>query len=206
LTRSEESAAIERVMSGDSEAFESLVLENEKNVYHLALRMTSNEQDAQDVSQDVFIKAYTSLGSFRGDCRFSVWLYRMTYNICIDRMRKSGRITVIPTEYTNDEGDVSELEIPDTRSLPEDELLKAEQRQAVVEALDSLTPEHRQVLVMREYSDMTYEEIASVLGVSDGTVKSRLNRARRGIAQILVKAGTFEPAGSSKKRKGGDEA
>ena len=88
MTREEESAVIARVLAGDADAFEPLVREHQTNVYRLALRLLGNEADAADAAQDAFLKAYTSLGSFRGESRFSVWLYRLTNNVCIDALRR----------------------------------------------------------------------------------------------------------------------
>ena len=206
MTRAEEQEAIRRVLDGDRNAFEPLLLDNERNVYNLALRMTASEQDAMDVSQDVFLKAYSLLHTFRGECRFSVWLYRITYNICIDRARKNSRYGAVSLEQPDEDGQLTEMEIPDTRSLPEEELLKAEKCRAIRQALDSLTPEHRQAIALREFGDLSYEEMASLLQVSEGTVKSRLNRARQRLGQILVKNGTIPAVGASTKQKEGGNA
>ena len=191
MTAAEESLIIKRVLSGDGEAFEELVLENQKNVYNLALRLMGNEQDALDVSQEAFIKAYTKLGSFRGGSRFSAWLYRVTYNICLDQLRKNGRANVISLNYTDSEGDEGEYEIPDTRTTPEDALEKRELNEAINEAMEHLSPEHRQILALREGADMSYADISALLGINEGSVKSRISRARRALAKILTENGTF---------------
>ena len=191
MTAAEESLIIKRVLSGDGEAFEELVLENQKNVYNLALRLMGNEQDALDVSQEAFIKAYTKLGSFRGGSRFSAWLYRVTYNICLDQLRKNGRANVISLNYTDSAGDEGEYEIPDTRQTPEDALEKQELNEAINEAMEHLSPEHRQILALREGADMSYADISALLGINEGSVKSRISRARRALAKILTENGTF---------------
>jgi len=191
LTCEEELEIIQKVLAGDKDAFEPLVTENQKNVYNLALRMTGSEEDALDISQDVFIKAYGSLGSFRGDSRFSVWLYRMTYNTCVDRSRSSRRRPTVSLAVTDEDGELTDMEISDLRFSPETELERAELRRAIDRAVASLSEEHRQVFLMRESSDMSYERIAEVLSVSEGTVKSRLARARKQLAKILSAEGTF---------------
>ena len=91
MDRDEEKSIIARVLAGDTEAFEALVLENQKQVYNLALRMTGSEEDANDIAQEAFIRAFRSLASFRGDSKFSVWLYRLTSNICLDFLRSGGK-------------------------------------------------------------------------------------------------------------------
>ena len=191
LIASDELQLIKQVLDGDKTAFEALVIANEKNVYNLALKMTGNDEDALDISQEAFLKAYTKIGSFRGESRFSVWLYRLTYNLCIDFIRKKPRAQVISLTYQDDAGDTYEMEAPDTRNIPEDVILRREKRKTVAESINELGDKHREILVMREMSAMSYEEIASVLRISEGTVKSRLARARKSLANILVSKGTF---------------
>ena len=202
MTRDEEQVLIGRVLEGDQTAFEPLVLDNQKNVYNLALRMTNNAEDALDISQEVFIKAYAGLASFRGESRLGFWLYRLTYNMCIDLSRKKKRENVASITYIDDGGEENDLEIPDLRQLPEDEAERSELRQAIRTAIDSLSPEHRSMLLLREISGMSYTEIAQVLDLNEGTVKSRLARARIKLAEILVKNGTFTPLNRQTNGKG----
>jgi RNA polymerase sigma factor (sigma-70 family) len=201
MTVSEELALIERVRSGETEAFELLVLDNQKKVYNLALKMTGNENDALDISQEAFIKAYTGLKNFRAESRFSVWLYRLTYNLSIDLIRKNQRTQVTALTYIDDNGDYADFEIPDFRYAPESETEKRELREAISKAIDELPDKHREILIMREFSAMSYEDIAVTLGVSDGTVKSRLSRARQGLVQLLNKYGTFSQSNRHKSGK-----
>jgi len=182
---------IERVLGGDKNAFEGLVLENQKNVYNLALKMTRNEEDALDVSQEAFVKAYRQLRNFRGDSRFSVWLYRLTYNLCIDFLRKKPKTNMVSLSYDDDSGDTAPLEIPDLRSLPEDSTIRNELRKGITESIKELPLKHREVIVMREISDMSYDDIATTLKINVGTVKSRLARARLKLIDILKEKGTF---------------
>jgi len=186
-----EQEIIRRVVEGDKNAFEELVLANQKNVYNLALKMTGNEEDALDVSQEAFLKAYRQLDGFRGDSRFSVWLYRLTYNLCIDFLRKKPRSKIISLSYEDDDGDAKFLEIPDTRNLPEDSALRSEVRETIAVSIKEMAHKHREILVMREITCMSYDEIAETLNVNVGTVKSRLARARMKLVEILSKKGTF---------------
>ena len=114
MTREEELELVRKVQDGDSSSFEQLVLENQTRVYNLALRTVGNEDDAFDMSQEAFIKAYNSIGSFRGDSRFSVWLYRLTVNVCLDFLRSEGRKAHSSLTYI-DEEEEKELEISDER-------------------------------------------------------------------------------------------
>ena len=187
MTREEERAVIERVLSGDGQAFEALVKANEKGVYNLALRMLGNAQDALDASQEAFFKAYKALGNFRGDSKFSVWLYRLTSNVCLDMLRKAGRYD--ETSLTGE--DEEDLPLPDSRFDPQAALERAEVRRAVQAGLERLDPIFRQALVLRDVSGLTYDEIGQALDLEAGTVKSRIFRARRKLAAYLMADGNI---------------
>jgi len=188
----EELEIIKKVLDGDANAFEEIVLANQKNVYNLALKMTKNEDDALDISQEAFIKAYRQLEVFRGESKFSVWLYRLTYNLCIDFLRKKSKTQVVSlSSYHDDSGDSFEMELPDIRELPEERLTRKELRNEIAESIEKLGQSHREILIMREMNDMSYTDIAHTLGISEGTVKSRIARARLNLANILVENGTF---------------
>jgi len=201
LTSEEELDVIKKVLDGDSNAFERIVLANQKNVYNLALKMTKNEEDALDISQEAFLKAYRQLEGFRGESKFSVWLYRLTYNLCVDFLRKKPRAGVISLTYQDDDDDSHDIEVPDVRNLPEDSLIRRETRESIAEGINALSPQHREILVMREITGMSYGDISDTLHVSEGTVKSRLARARLSLANILVEKGTIPESYRLKERK-----
>lgn len=191
MTAAEECSAIDRVLEGDASAFEPLVLDNQERVYRLALRMTRDPDDALDVSQEAFLRAYSHLRAFKRESQFSVWLYRITYNICTDVLRKRARENRIDVVYTDEYGEECELDIPDVRPLPEDVVLRRELHDAVSAGIDKLPPMHREILLLREVSGMCYADIARVMCVGEGTVKSRLSRARQALARILTVDGTI---------------
>lgn len=193
LSKAEEQAIIKEVLSGDANAFEKLLLDNQRNVYNLALKMTGSESDALDMSQEAFLKAYSNLKNYRGESRFSVWLYRLTYNVCIDFIRKRKRTAAISLTYAEDE-ESAEIEIPDEAHTPESEFERRELINDTREAMNELSAEHREILTMRAVSNMSYEEIAYTLGITEGTVKSRISRARAALTKILIKKGTFSPS------------
>ena len=203
MTLLEEQRAVQNVLNGDKDAYEALVLANQTLVYNLALKLTGNESDALDISQEVFLKAYLNLSSYRGGSRLSVWLYRITYNMCIDLIRKNKRQQNIPITYSDENGEDIDIELADTKPLPEEEIERRELNIAVSEAVQQLQPEYRQVFVMREAAGASYENIALSLGISIGTVKSRLARARSKISDILIAKGTIDPPNRHKNRKGG---
>ena len=204
LNYAEELALIEKVRAGDPDAFEPLVIEHQKKVYNLALKLLRDPDDAADAAQDAFIKAYTGLDSFRSDSRFSVWLYRITYNICLDQMRRKKRANEVPLTYEDEDGNEAELPIPDESASPDREYEQAELRELINKGLDSLSPEHRQILIMREISDMSYTDIAEALSIEEGTVKSRISRARRSLAEFLYAHGTSGGLSRHKNGKGAE--
>lgn len=204
MTRQEEQEIIRKVLSGDTEAFEALVIEHQNKVYSLALRMVGNEEDARDMAQEAFIRAFNSLTGFRGDSKFSVWLYRLTSNICIDFLRSRAKKRTVSMTWTDDEGEESgELEIPDERYSPETQLERSAVRDSVRRGLDSLSPQYRQILVLREINGLSYEEIGKVLGIEEGTVKSRIFRARKKLCDFLLREGNIPEFGASNAPKGG---
>ena len=204
MTREQEATIIKQVLEGDVNAFEGLVKEYEKNVYNLALRMTGDPEDAADMAQDAFIKAYSSLSSFRGDSKFSVWLFRIVSNLCLDFLRSRKRRPTVSLSVENDEGEDMEFEIADESQSPETLLEQKLTREAVRCGLDSLPPEQRQILLLREIQGLSYEEIAQVLELESGTVKSRIFRARKRLSAFLLRDGNIPEFVSSSNTGGGD--
>lgn len=204
MTREQENAVVRAVLNGDVNAFEMLVREYEKNVYNLALRMVGNSEDAADMSQEAFIKAYNSLDSFRGDSKFSVWLYRIVSNVCLDFIRSRKRKQTVSLSVEDDNGDDVELDIADDTQSPERLMDKQLTREAVRRGLDSLPPGQRQILLLREIQGLSYDEIAEVLNVEAGTVKSRIFRARKKLSAFLLEDGNIPDFISSSKLRGGD--
>jgi len=202
MTREEEARRIRRVLDGDADAFEPLVTENQTKVYHLALRLLGSEADAADAVQDAFLKAYTSLKDFRGESRFSVWLYRLTNNVCIDMLRRRKRQETVSLLTEDEDGELSELPLPDERYSPERLAERAEDAAAVRAAMAALPPDCREILTLREIGGLSYEELAAALSLEPGTVKSRLNRARKKFCAALLSGGNFSPPLPSNKGKG----
>ena len=193
MTHEEESRVIRAVLDVDPNRFGELIRAYEKIVYSLALRMLGSPKDAMDAAQESFFRAYRALRSFRGEGRFSVWLYRLTSNVCLDMLGKQGRSQEI--SLTLEEETV--LDIPDERFCPQTELEKKELRQSVRRGLLGLEPDFRQVLLLRELGGLSYEEIARATGLEPGTVKSRIFRARKKLAAILMRDGNFSELSSS---------
>lgn len=204
MTRDEEKILIKKAQKGDTAAFEALVSAHEGFVYNLALRTLRSTHDAEDATQEVFMKAWTSLGSFRGDSKFSVWLYRITGNVCTDMLRH--RRNTVSLTVTNGEGDDAEMEIADSSPTPHEALEKKERSAALQRALDALPEDYRRAIMLRESGGMSYDEIAAALRLDIGTVKSRIFRARKKLCEILSADGNFSEFSASKERKGGEQA
>lgn len=203
MTREEEYAVIRRVCAGDTDAFEALVTAYQKQVYNLALRTVGNEEDAADMTQEAFLRAYRSLGSFRGDSKFSVWLYRLTTNICIDFLRSRGRRPTVSLTAADEDEEPQELDVADDRFDPVQSLERAELRRAVQRGLASLPEDYRRILMLLELSGLSYAEIGQVLRLEEGTVKSRLFRARKKLCDFLRKDGNLPDSFPSNNMKGG---
>ena len=203
MTREEEYAVIRRVCAGDTDAFEALVTAYQKQVYNLALRTVGNEEDAADMTQEAFLRAYRSLGSFRGDSKFSVWLYRLTTNICIDFLRSRGRRPTVSLTAADEDEEPQELDVADDRFDPVQSLERAELRRAGQRGLASLPEDYRRILMLRELSGLSYAEIGQVLRLEEGTVKSRLFRARKKLCDFLRKDGNLPDSFPSNNMKGG---
>ncbi len=179
----EEAKLIQQAKSGDQAAFGALMERYEKQVYHQALRLLSHPEDAADVTQEVFLKVWRSLPSFQGESSFSTWLYRLTGNAAIDLLRREKRRR---GELSLDDGDYQwDSTLADPAPTPEDALERQELRRAVAEGLSQLSEEHRHILVLREVNGLPYDEIGRILGLSAGTVKSRIARARLALSKLL---------------------
>jgi RNA polymerase sigma-70 factor (ECF subfamily) len=203
MTREQEQSVIAEILSGDSDKYELLVKENEKRIYNLALRMTGSTEDAFDLAQESFLKAYYRLESFDGESGFATWVYKIASNTCIDFIRKEKKRRGMNVISIDDDSDDRPLQLPDTRYTPETELEKKELRESISAGLLELPPEYREALIMREVSGMSYEEIGNILEIPAGTVKSRIARGRKRLAEILTRDGNFLGHKSSNKRKGG---
>lgn len=184
----DEKELVEKALNGDSEAFGGLVALYEKRIYSFSLGMLSDPDDAFDVSQDTFLKAYRSLNSFKGESSFYTWLYAICRNCCYDYIKQRNRRmkkSISLSEYENDD-DGAAVEIPDTVSQPDIVLENKQARELIIEAVKALPEKHREIIVLRDFEDLSYDQIAEALGISEGTVKSRLSRARMKLQALLA--------------------
>lgn len=181
-----ENEIIQKCKKGSREAFNVLFSRYQSQVINIAYSMLSDREDAYDAAQEVFVKVYKSIGSFNEQSSFATWLYRITANTCSDFLRKrqrSGNVVSI-SGYTEEN---KEFDIEDENASVETGLELSERQAAVRQAISELKEEHRLIITMCDLQDMSYDQIAEVLKIPPGTVKSRINRARGALRKILEK-------------------
>lgn len=196
---------VKRAKEKDLYAFEDLVRIHQNRIYALCLHLSGSRDDAQDLAQEAFIRAYRALGTFRNEADFGTWLHRITVNVCLNYRRKNGGLPPLSLDepYRGDDGGELRREVAAEGGDPLQALEDKEFRDVVRVALNSLSEEHRAVLVLREVEGYSYEEVARLLGCSLGTVKSRLNRARevmrRKMTELARETGEALPAGKERR-------
>ena len=179
-----ENDLIKKCKKGNREAFNILVTRYQSQVINIAYGMLSDQEDAYDAAQEVFVRVYKGIESFKEQASFTTWLYRITTNVCSDILRKrqkSSNVLSINQEYE----DNKDIELADTAPTPEESMEIGERQKAVRDAISSLREEYRIVITLCDIEGMSYDEIAQVLKVPPGTVKSRINRARNSLKKIL---------------------
>jgi RNA polymerase sigma-70 factor (ECF subfamily) len=179
-------ALVKAAQKGDMEAFEELVARHRDKIYARAFSMMRNEEEAIDLSQEAWIKAWQRLGQFQGEASFVTWMTRIVINLCLDQLRKQKRMRAESIEQLDEELGGVERQMPVVTPNPTERLERSELRQRIDKALSQLSVEHRTSLIMHEFEELEYKEIAKRMGCSIGTVMSRLFYARRKMAVLLA--------------------
>ena len=179
-------ALVRGAQRGDMRAFEELVARHRDKIYARAYSMMRNEEEAVDLSQEAWVKGWQRLRQFQGDASFGTWMTRIVINLCLDQLRKHKRQRTESIEAMDEDSGGVERHMPVVIINPTAGLERAELRQRIDRALGLLSYEHRTVLVLHEFEEMEYKEIARTMGCSIGTVMSRLFYARRKLAALLV--------------------
>jgi RNA polymerase sigma-70 factor, ECF subfamily len=194
---------IKDFLQGNEEAFEELVGHYEKKVFSLCFHYAGNQEDALDLAQETFIRIYRFLPQFRFDAAFSTWVYRLTVNTCLDflRKQKQSRAFSLDAPLQTEDGDLSRELADDLKYSPGEELAKKELRAEIRTALFQLPAEQRMPIILKEFQEMSYEEIARVLKIPVGTVRSRISRGRLKLKTILLEMELL-PAGYHLKEQG----
>ena len=175
---------IEKLKLHDRHAFDALVEQYQTQVVNMAYGLLSDREDAMDAAQEVFLKIYRYIGTFRGECALSTWIFRITRNVCTDFLRKRRPDNI---SIDMDEDEKPKVELRDTKDTPEAAVEKTELQKMVRDAISQLDEGHRVVLTLFDIEGMRYEEIAEILECPVGTVKSRLARAREKLKEIFIK-------------------
>lgn len=190
----EELQCIRKAAQGDAAAFEELVVRYQGQVFNLCLRMTADAEDAADLTQEAFVKVWKSLDTFQFDAAFSTWLYRLASNCCLDFLRSKKRRPTVSLTMETEEEDEQTLDVSDDAPTPEEAAISKEERETLRLAMQSIDAEQRQILTLRVVNDLSYSDIARVLGIREGTVKSRLSRARESLRKKLTEIGNKRPS------------
>ena len=187
---------VDRFRGGDNTAFDQLVTRYWDRIYAMVNQLLRNAQDAEEVTQDAFIRAHRGLVNFRGDSAFSTWLYQIATNLARNRYwywwrRKRDQSISFDAPFGPDnESTIADI-IPSEQETPEDATVTQEFVNRVAQCMELLNEKHREILILRNVQNLSYEEIAEILGISVGTVKSRIARARESLREKL--GGEFQP-------------
>jgi RNA polymerase sigma-70 factor (ECF subfamily) len=178
------------ILNGDSAAFDRLVETYQVPVYNLAYRMVGRPEDAEDIAQEAFVRAYTKLHTFDLEKKFSSWLLAITSHLCIDHLRRKKAVFLEDQDYAEWMGNSQEA--------PELLALQEEQKEELRKLLSSLPPKYRHILALRYFNELSYAEIEEITGLAEGTVKTRLHRARKMLADLVSSPLTWSPRWSPK--------
>lgn len=199
----EELDLVARLKQGDEPAFEELVGKYQNYIFRLAVSILKDEEDARELTQEVFIKIYTSVSGFNKRSSLSTWIYRITYNLCLDHLKKHQRRKKMTTSL--DDGENTEiLSLKAEGNDPVEALERREIRKAIREGLNTLPDEHRILIELKDIQGFSYEEILAITGLKDGTLKSRLFRARLSLKKYLEEKWNIRESSSSKNMETND--
>jgi RNA polymerase sigma-70 factor, ECF subfamily len=178
-----------RVQSGDTDCYDVLVERYKVRLFNYLLRLTSSRDDAEEIAQEAFVKAYIHAEKYKTIAKFSTWLYTIATNLVRNRVRSRSRAPMLVSLWTRAWGDGEEerpLEIPDAQRSPDETINDRELSDVINRAIQEIPEKYRESFVLREINELSYEEIAAVTGLKLGTVRSRINRARNYFRQVVT--------------------
>ena len=176
---------IKKVKKGDRDAFAELVELYKDKVYKVSYRMVGNRQEAEDVAQETFLRVYANIGSYDPKYKFSTWIYRIASNLSIDQLRKRKQVYSLDKEVVGTDGLDWHDRLSDPAKGPEDEFLTGELQSQVQEAINSLTPKYRSIMILRYLEDLSLNEISEILKLPVSTIKTRIHRGREALRKKL---------------------
>jgi len=193
----EDAELVKKAQSGDMQAFDQLITKHRAKIYAMILKMVKNDADAWDLSQDAFVKAWHALPKFEARAQFSTWLFRISHNVVYDWMRKRRILSegeLNDEIFDSDRIDPNARTSPQQHTRPDEAMVQAERRKQINDAIAKLSPNHREVILLREVQGLDYKEIAEATGATMGTIMSRLHHARKKLQSHLPQ---FNPNHSS---------
>ncbi|WP_338471376.1 RNA polymerase sigma factor SigW [Niallia sp. XMNu-256] len=176
---------IKQVLKGDQNAFGEIVEMYKDKVYQISYRMLGNRHEAEDIAQEAFLRAYVNIQSYNTEYKFSTWLYRITTNLCIDRIRKKKPSYYLDAEVSGTEGLNMYSQIPSTTRLPEDDVESLELQDTIQKEIMKLPEKYRSVIVLKYIEELSLKEISEILDMPLGTVKTRIHRGREALRKRL---------------------
>jgi RNA polymerase sigma-70 factor (ECF subfamily) len=189
----EESSFVLRLKANEDAAYDELVRNYHGQIFHVAFRMLGDSGDAADVAQEIFLKVFRNIGGFKGESSLKTWIFRIAFSEILNRLRwwkrrhRQSTVSLDAEQSVNGNGNGNGYHISDVRPTPEQALESKEQEEAIQKALEKLSGDHRSIIILRDIEGFSYGEIADVLGVSIGTVKSRLARGRADLKKALIR-------------------
>lgn len=185
-----ENSLVKKARSGDTQAFTELMYLYKDKIYHLAYRMLGNAQEAEDVSQETFLRVYSNLDRYDEKHKFSTWIYRIATNLSIDRIRKKKANFSLDESWNDEEGADWYAKIASNDISPEQQAILSEEQETLHKAILSLPPKYRGIVTLKYVNELSIQEISEIVNLSVPTVKTRLHRGREYLRKYLVKSGS----------------
>lgn len=173
--------------AGNYTVFKEIVELFKNRVFGMAYKFTNNYEEAQDLSQEIFLKIYKEIGGFRFESKLSTWIYRISINTCLDWKRKNSKVKILSTSIINNDDEAVELDIKDDNPLPDEAFIQSENQREVHELVYKLPDKYKTVIIMYHFNNMSYQDISTALNIPERTVETRLYRARRLLKDELTK-------------------
>lgn len=186
----DEKELIRQAKSGNLKAYEEIIGLYEKKVFSTIYYMVKNDNEVEDIAQEVFIKIYKNLGDFKEESSLYTWIYRITVNVCIDELKKRKKVVYLNEKIDTKDGEV-ELQLPDDSKSPTDIAEDNDLKDKLEKCIKKLPESQRMMIILRDIKGFTYMEIAEIMKMNLGTVKSKINRARASLKELLEEDGTF---------------
>lgn len=185
-----ENSLVKKARSGDTQAFTELMYLYKDKIYHLAYRMLGNAQEAEDISQETFLRVYSNLDRYDEKHKFSTWIYRIATNLAIDRIRKKKAKFSLDESWNDEEGADWYAKIASNDISPEQQAILSEEQETLHKAILSLPPKYRGIVTLKYVNELSIQEISEIVNLSVPTVKTRLHRGREYLRKYLVKSGS----------------